>query len=71
MICLIVILSTGCSKPEPVQGVPAFCAAILPLLHTYSDQERREISSLMGARPVLRKPVETAVGVRQLADAHC
>ena len=66
---LAAILLTGCETPS--QGVSGLCPVLHALLRDYSEAERLEIAAAIEAFPAVRKPVETAVAVREVYRGRC
>jgi len=66
---LALSLLTACSA-SPV-GVSGLCAVIPPLLRDYTPEDRLQIADAMVAFPAVRRPVETAVALRELHGKRC
>ena len=52
-------------------GVSGVCDTIRPHLHSYSEQDKSDISLAIKDYPPVRKVVETAVGIKEVYDGEC
>ena len=66
---LALSLLTACSTSPA--GVSGLCTVIPPLLRDYTPEDRSQIADAMVAFPAVRKPVETAVALRELHQERC
>lgn len=61
----------GCSVTNGVGSIDSLCAGLGPLQREYTDKDRQDILTAMREFPSVRKPVEQAVGVKELYEASC
>lgn len=66
---LAAIWLTGCES-SPV-GTSGLCPVLHSMLRDYSEAERAQITEAIQTFPAVRKPVETAVVVREVYRERC
>ena len=66
---LAAIWLTGCETQS--SGVSGLCPVLHSMLRDYSEAERLEITAALETFPAVRKPVETAVAVREVYRERC